>query len=486
MLNVKNLNRHQWIAIKDIIERKILCITADCGFGKTVVSLATIVILKKKKLISKVLIVAPSKSVDETWAKEHLKWEFSKDLKIVKLTNKKHININVEADIYVTSFGNLGWIEKNNIHKFDFILVDEAHNIKGATSVRRENLIEISKHAKWKVLATATPMSKNEIDLFGLCHFMDGGKSLGTYDIETFRALYCYQIAKSKNNRFYTITKEKAKIVRQKVKHLFQNYEIENFEKVKIKTIDCYGNLSKESLEKYNKLYKEQCINGLLLDKNVEYDEDEKALEPAQLNAKLNELASGFLYFDKYSKVSIDTLSSMQSITDIVDNNIEKKAIQIFDDRIQALNKLLLKIRNEHGDTPVIVCHHFKQERVNLINLLPNALTDQDENFVDLWNSGKYPYLILQYRRSSTSLNLQRGGNIMVFYSSTYAWIDDYQIIRRIARKGQQAEMVYAYRLYLKNTIDENKIKTLGDKTFNHKTFQNKIIRKLKDDNNSV
>jgi len=65
----------------------------------------------------------------------------------------------------------------------------------------------------------------------------------------------------------------------------------------------------------------------------------------------------------------------------------------------------------------------------------------------------------------------------MAMYTGTFKFAEDYQIARRLARRGQVAPMVYLYRLFFKGTIDDIKTKKEGSRFTGHKRFHN-LIRK--------
>ena len=57
----------------------------DMGLGKTVITLTAIKALLDDWAVAKVLIIAPKKVADSTWATESQKWDHTKDLRVVKV-----------------------------------------------------------------------------------------------------------------------------------------------------------------------------------------------------------------------------------------------------------------------------------------------------------------------------------------------------------------------------------------------------------------
>lgn len=263
------------------------------------------------------------------------------------------------------------------------------------------------------------------------------------------------------------------------VKHLFRNYGDQLAVKVPIKTIFAYTNLSPESKEKYETLKKEACVNSIILKKSGQIDDD-KSLDAMTLNGKLNELTSGFLYVDDNLRITPEMLAKSTNIKSLIYNNKNRIAVDVFDDRQIAGKKLVNKVRKRHGNIPLVICYNFKHELVHLKKMFPNGVPDTEDDIEARWNNDEISELFLQYTRSSKSLNLQKGsGYVLVLYASTYKWVDDYQIIRRLARQGQKAKCVYAYRLMIRGTVDDAKSTKLDSRFKGHKRFQKQIIQEI-------
>lgn len=481
MLTPDIFSAQQTQAVKDILTRRVMCITSDCGFGKTVVGLTAIAIMKKKYPDYKALVVCTSEGVRGTWAKEHSKWSHLTHLRVISLlgTPKQRLDkLKGDGDVFAITYNNLKWLVDNNrFHQFNFVFADEGDCLKGATSKWRKNLIQSAPKAKWRIISTATPKTRNEDDYWGLCKYLDNGKCLESPTITEFRARYMTQLSHN-GRRFYTMRKKAIPELENRIKHLFVNYELSDNAEIPIKTITVNAKLSVESQAKYDKLEREQCLNGIA--------DTEEPLDALAMSAKLDQLSSGFVYVDDSLRISEADLMSNMSATQLLNKTAKRKTVDVFDDRVRAIRKLVDKIREKHDNAPIVMCYYYTHEKNQLLSQFPNALTDTDDDFVNKWNTGDYDYLLLQYSRSSKSLNLQQGGNIMVFYSPTFKWVDDYQIIRRLARQGQPRDCVYAYRLYLNGTIDDVKVKRLDERFQGHSRFQKKILKRLQDVDSSV
>lgn len=481
MLTPENLHPEQVQAYKDILKKKTFCITSDCGFGKTATLLTAFVVMKRKFPNRKMLVVCTPEGTKKTWTKEHLKWSHTKHLKVCTLTTltpkKRAIELNKnEHDVYVVSYGMLNWLLENNKKvKFEYIGADEADCLKGPSSKWREYLIKISRYAQYKILASATPKTKEEDDYWGLCKYLDNGKSLDAETVTEFRARYCKSFTHNNRTIYKIGNKKQIAELERRIKHLFINYDTTDASQIPIKTITVNSKLSPESQAIYDKLVAEQCINSIVFDEEG-YRDDEQSLDAMTISGKLSQLTSGFLYIDENVRISAEMLEQATSIPKLLKDTTKKIAVDIFDDRIVTFGKLIDRIHDRHDTPNIAIPYHYKHELGQLQNLLPTGVGDTEPDFEERWNDKDIPYLFLQYQRSSKSLNLQLGGNVLAFYTPTYSWADDYQIARRLARQGQLEKLVYAYRLYMRGTVDDNKTRKLSERFKGHSRFQKAIL----------
>lgn len=481
MLTPKDLHSEQVEAYKDIIRRKVFCICDDCGFGKSIIGLSAMVVMLRKQPQSKMLVVCTPKGVKGTWKTEHTNWTHTKHLRVATLSGTPAQRLKLlkenNHDVYAISYNSLEWLADNNDDiNFTFVYADEADCLKGPTSVWRGSLLDAAPKAKYRILASATPKAKEEDDYWGLCKYLDDGKALGTSTVTEFRSSYCTSY--NFNNRtIYKIKPSEIPRLEKNIEHLFRRYANGDENQVPIKIVNAYGELCDSSREKYDQLLKEQCLNSIIFDDEGLKDH-KKSLDAMTLSGKLNQLTSGFLYKDENLRITPQMLMRTTNVKKLVEDSRKKVAIDVFDDRINAFGKLIKAIKKQHGDDiPIAIPYVFKHELEQLKRLLPTGVSDAEENIEDRFNNNEIAYLFMQYSRSSKSLNLQKGkGYVMAMYSATFKWVDDYQIIRRLARQGQKADMVWVYRLHMRNTIDDVKTKKLNERFAGHTRFQNRLL----------
>ncbi len=477
----KDLAEEQKSAIKQILTKKIGCIAPDCGFGKTIVFLTSFAILKYKlnRPNIKALVVCTPKGVKETWTVEHLKWSHTRNLKVLSLVGPpaKRAKILVEdGDIYCISYNSLKWLAAQDLPHFDYVFADEGSCLKGHKSKWREDLIKCVPGPEYKIISTATPAPHDAMDYWGLCKYLDDGKCLNAPNITTFRQDYCIAIPGARMGYIrHVIDKKKVPLIEDKVKHLFWSYSLSTAAKISKKIITVNAKLSPKSLEIYNTVLKDQCLNSIILDEFGRVMK-EQSLDAMALSNKMAQITNGFVYVDEALRLSDDILENITDPKILLKKKKSRIAIDLFDDRVKAFKKMIQMIHHKHGkDTQIGISYNFKHDLEKLQKYFPTGVSDAEDDIINRWDKGEIPYLFLQYARSSKSLNLQKGGHILAIYSPTFNWEHDYQLVRRFARQGQPEKYVYVYRLYFPETIDKHKTKVLGERAVNHRSFQMKI-----------
>jgi SNF2 family DNA or RNA helicase len=165
--------------------------------------------------------------------------------------------------------------------------------------------------------------------------------------------------------------------------------------------------------------------------------EEVEAFNAAALTMKCLQAASGAMYLDpeRYG---------------------EGKWIEIHDAKLDALESVI----EEAAGAPVLVAYHFKSDLARLQRTFPKARTlDKDLQTIDGWNAGRIPLLFAHPASAGHGLNLQDGGNIIVFFTSNWSLENDQQIIERIGptRQAQAGHNrpVFVHRIVARQTVDE-------------------------------
>jgi SNF2 family DNA or RNA helicase len=91
------------------------------------------------------------------------------------------------------------------------------------------------------------------------------------------------------------------------------------------------------------------------------------------------------------------------------------------------------------------------------------TLQDNSEQKVDDWNAGKIPLLACHPASAGHGLNLQDGGNVVVWYGLTHSFELFEQANARIHRQGQ-TKTVFIHYILADKTIDSAVLAALKNK----------------------
>jgi len=175
------------------------------------------------------------------------------------------------------------------------------------------------------------------------------------------------------------------------------------------------------------------------------------AASAAALSNKLLQLANGALYDG--------------------DRNVH----QVHDCKIEAFLELVESLKGR----PVLVFYNYQHDRERILAALigkglrvRELRTPADE---DDWNSRQIDILLAHPASSAYGLNLQQGGNHVVWFGLTWNYELYTQANKRLHRQGQE-EKVIIHHLVCEGTRDEDVMEALERK----EDVQNQVMESLK------
>ena len=181
---------HQLTALEKSWNKENFAYFMEMGTGKTKVLIDNVAMLYDKGKIDSALIIAP-KGVVKTWYEQELpthlpdhienvsvlwqpnitKTQQEKLESLFEIETALHILVmNVEA--LSTDKGVKFATKFINSHK-TLMAIDESTTIKTPTARRTKNIIKIGLNAKYKRIMTGSPITKNPLDLYTQCEFLD-------------------------------------------------------------------------------------------------------------------------------------------------------------------------------------------------------------------------------------------------------------------------------------------------------------------------
>ena len=143
----------------------------DMGLGKTVQILALFDLLRTEKI--KTLLIIPA-SLIANWKKEAERFAPMLKLKILHGSDKDFTESTInEADLFITTYGMVGRIEKLTDITWDLIVLDEAQAIKNHSNKQTTAIKSLT--AKNKIAMTGTPVENRLSDLWSIFDFLNRG-----------------------------------------------------------------------------------------------------------------------------------------------------------------------------------------------------------------------------------------------------------------------------------------------------------------------
>ena len=182
--------KHQMTALEKSWNKENFAYFMEMGTGKTKVLIDNLAMLYDKGKVNGALIIAP-KGVVGTWYNNelptHLPNHIENEIVLWKsaITKKQqekldtlfqpgedlHILImNVEA---LSTDKGLKFAEKFLSCHETLIAIDESTTIKTPTAKRTKNILSLGRMAKYRRIMTGSPVTKNPLDLFSQCYFLD-------------------------------------------------------------------------------------------------------------------------------------------------------------------------------------------------------------------------------------------------------------------------------------------------------------------------
>ena len=421
---------YQKYAIEFIESHPIAAVILQMGLGKTVCTLTAIEHLMYDTFeVSKVLIVAPLRVAKVTWSDEIDKWDHLSHLtySVAVGSEKERLSaLKKKADLYMINRENLQWlIEKSGLpFDYDMVVLDELSSFKSWQSKRFRAFMKVRPKVQRVVGLTGTPSSNGLMDLFAEFKCLDMGERLGRFitqyrnaffipDRMNGQVVYSYKLRPFAEEEIYRRIGD-ITISMKALDHLKMPELIENRYPV---YMDDGEKQQYESMKK-----------NLILP----YLENEAitAANAAALSGKLCQMANGAVYSD------------------------EGSVVNIHDRKLDALEDII-----EAAQGPILLCYWFKHDLERITKKLDELKVEyvriSSDGSIRMWNEGKFQVGLIHPASAGHGLNLQAGGNHIVWFGLTWSLELLEQTNARLWRQGQRAETVVVQYLVTAGTIDE-------------------------------
>lgn len=427
---------YQDYATQWIIDKKKSALFLEMGMGKSVSTLTAILELMYDYFdVAKVLVIAPLRVASTTWEEEVEKWDHLKELRISKVLGSEKQRVAAlykKADVYIINRENVTWLVErfDTDWPFDMVVIDELSSFKSSKAQRFKALKKVRPFIKRLVGLTGTPAPNGLIDLWPQIYLLDAGERLGK-TVTGYREKY---FLPDKRNQMIVYTwklKEDAEdAIYEKLSDICVSMKAKDYLELPERIDNVIPvELPKKAKEQYDQLEKELILS-------IE-EADVLAGSAAVLANKLLQVANGAVY----------------------DEDGEVKPIH--DEKLKALDELM----EAASGKPVLVFYGYQHDKERLLHHLKQLkprLLQSDKDIKD-WNQGKVQVLLAHPASAGHGLNLQTGGNIIIWFGLTWSLELYHQANARLWRQGQK-QIVMIHHIIAKETIDERVMKALEDK----------------------
>lgn len=425
-------HKYQEEAINKIIEIDRCGLFLDMGLGKTVIALTAINDLMFNHFdIAKVLIIAPLKVAEDTWSRELSKWDHLKDLNISLMLGDKAKRIKAletQADIYVINRENVSWLVTylGRDWDFDMIVIDELSSFKNPTSNRFMSLRKVIRKSVRVVGLTGTPNPNGFIDLWSQIYLLDSGDRLGK-TLTSYRNEFFIPDKRDSQRVFtYKLKDGSSELIKNKVSDICISMKAEDYldlpdkifinQKISLKNRQVYEEFEKEFYFEFTR------------------DFEINAVSKSVLINKLLQLTNGAVYGDTGDYFIVHN-EKLDKLEEIVESTL---------------------------DSPILCFYQYRHDLDRILERFHFAKELSQDN-VDDWNKGKIKLLLTHPASSAYGLNLQDGGNVIVWFGLPWNLELYKQANARLYRQGQKHN-VFIHHLICENTVEERVLETLQRK----------------------
>jgi len=389
--------------------------------------------------VRKVLVIAPKKVAEGTWTREKDKWDHTKALRISQVLGSQARRIralNTPADIYITNRENVVWLVDyyRNSWPFDMVVVDESSSFKSHKAKRFKALASVSGRIERMVELTGTPSPNGLDDLWAQVFLLDGGERLGKR-YGQFRERY-FDPGKRGNGVIYSWDPKAGSEqgILDKISDICISMKAEDYLQLPDITYSQVPVVLDAKAERAYRDLEKEMVLAL-----PEEEGDISVTSAAALSNKLLQLANGALYDDDH------------------------EAHEVHGCKIEAFMELVESLQGR----PALVFYNFQHDKGRIKKALAKTglrvrelKTPQDE---EDWNARKVDILLAHPASAAYGLNLQQGGNHVVWFGLNWNYELYSQANKRLHRQGQE-EKVIVHHLVCQGTRDEDVMAALERK----------------------
>ena len=398
------------------------CLADDMGLGKTLQAIALLSNLHEEKK-KKSMVIMP-KSLIYNWENEIKR--FSPKLKVgVYYGINRDFSSLKKADVILTTYGTIrNDIENLLEQKFDLLVLDESQNIKNINSQTTKAVLLLN--AKKRVALSGTPIENNLLELYSLFRFLNP-EMFGS--VQEFTNDYIVPIQKYSDTS--TIEELRKKIYPFLLRRVKKEVLADLPDKIEKLVYVDMNDEHRRFYEERRKYYYS------LLEKNTSSQGNfDKFFVLQAINELRHIVSSPELESKKIISSKKEVL--IENVIEAIENNHK---VLVFVNYLSSIES---------------ICDSLKENKIKYLKM--TGQTKDRQNLVDKFqNDSRYKVFVMTLKTGGVGLNLVSADTIFI-YDPWWNTTVENQAIDRAYRLGQD-KTVFAYKMIMRNTIEEKILK---------------------------
>ena len=398
------------------------CLADDMGLGKTLQAIALLAKIHEKKR-RRSLVIMP-KSLIYNWENEIAR--FTPQLKIgVYYGINRDFKSLEDVQVILTTYGTVrNDIENLMKHKFEIIVLDESQNIKNINSQTTKAVLLLN--AKKRIALSGTPIENNLLELYSLFRFLNPSM-FGT--VQMFTNNYIVPIQKySDTSTIKELRKKIYPFLLRRVKKEVLKDLPDKIEKL------IYVDMNDEHRKYYEE--RREYFYSMLEKNNTANGEVDKFFVLQAINELRHIVSSPEI--DDRKIISSKKEVLMENIIEAIENGHK---VLVFVNYLSSIER---------------ICESLKENKIKFLKM--TGQTKDRQSLVDKFqNDSRYKAFVMTLKTGGVGLNLVSADTIFIYDPWWNKTIEN-QAIDRAYRLGQD-KTVFAYKMIMKNTIEEKILK---------------------------
>jgi SNF2 family DNA or RNA helicase len=450
----ESLHTYQERAVSFIKDAPSCALWVDMGLGKTVTVLTALADLFDRFEVGRVLVIAPLRVAINTWPSEIKRWDHTKHLtaRVIKGTPEQRLNMlrRDRSDIHIINRELIPWVVKviqtepalrvgtiTDGWPYDVVVIDEASSFKSSKTQRFKALRKMLPKIDRLIELTGTPASNGLLDVWSQIFLLDRGERLG----KTFTGFRNRYFISDYHGYNWTLRKNADQKIYDRLADVCLTLTAEDYLELP-RRIDTVIDIDLPAKARDQYIQLERNFLAELGDETVE------VLHAAALTNKLLQFANGAIYTDE-----------------------EKNWTEVHDAKLTALAELV----DEAAGQPLLIAYTYQTDAKRIREQFPQAeIIGKDTDTIERWNRGEIPMLLAHPASAGHGLNLQHGGDTIIWFGLNWSLELYQQFNARLHRQGQQKPVII-HHLAVRDTVDQTVLSALRCKDMTQKALLNAL-----------